>query len=149
MIALFGLGGRPVSRQQVSAWLKRDEDPAFKACHDELLASFLNGLIVHFRGSREQPPPEPERKLTNNVILRKLKIALALKDTDVLELLSSADMVVSKPELSALFRKPEHKHYRECQDQLLRRFLKGLALSRADASLGNPPRAPGLTQNGL
>ncbi|HEY5775804.1 MAG TPA: DUF1456 family protein, partial [Xanthomonadales bacterium] len=62
----------------------------------------------------------------NNIILRKLKIALNLQADDVQALIRQADFSLSKHELSAFFRKPEHKHYRECKDQVLRYFLKGV-----------------------
>jgi uncharacterized protein YehS (DUF1456 family) len=66
--------------------------------------------------------------LINNIVFTKVKIALNLKAEEILELLASADMVISKHDLSALFRKPGHKHYRECKDQILRNFLRGLQL---------------------
>ena len=69
--------------------------------------------------------------MTNNDILKKLRIALELKDTDIIEILRLADFEVSSPELSALFRNPENKNYRECGDQLLRRFLDGLIIQTA------------------
>ena len=72
--------------------------------------------------------PVAETHLNNNVIFRKLKIALNLKDTDILNLMRRAGFPLSKPELSALFRKPGHTNYRECKDQILRNFLKGLQL---------------------
>ena len=128
MIALFGMGELMVTREQISDWLKKDDDPAFQKCNDKLLATFLNGLINFKRGKREGPAAAVETRLTNNIILRKLKIALDLKESDMLEILALAAMPLSKPELSALFRKPEHKHYRECKDQLLRRFLHGVQL---------------------
>ena len=62
----------------------------------------------------------------NTIIFRKLRIALDLKDDDILEILALAPFAMSKPELSALFRKAGHKHYRACKDQILRNFLKGL-----------------------
>ena len=62
------------------------------------------------------------------MIFMKLKIALNLKAEDVLEVLALADLRISKHELSAFFRKPDNKHYRECKDQILRNFLKGLQL---------------------
>ncbi len=68
--------------------------------------------------------------MTNNDILKKLRIALELKDTDIIEILRLADFEVSSPELSALFRNPENKNYRECGDQLLRRFLDGLIIKK-------------------
>lgn len=133
MMALCGSAGDKVSREQISDWLKPEDDPAYKACGDRQMAIFLNGLIDERRGKREGVQAEPEESLTNNIIFMKLKIALNLKAEDVLELLAMSDMTISKHELSALFRKPGHKHYRECKDQILRNFLKGLQLKyRAD-----------------
>ena len=126
MIALFALGGVEVSREQVSDWLKKDEDPAFKPCPDRVLAAFLNGLITERRGKKEGAEPAVEDVLSNNQILRKLRIALDLKEPDMLALMNDAEMPVSKPELSALFRNPSHKNYRECKDQYLRNFLRAL-----------------------
>ena len=106
--------------------LKKEEDEGFKKCTDTLLATFLNGLINNWRGKREGPQPVPEKRLTNNIIFRKLKIALNLKDDDILQIMALADFDISKHELSAFFRKVGHKHYRECKDQILRRFLQGV-----------------------
>ena len=125
MIALFALAECQVNREQVSNWLKKDDDPDYKACNDAQLAIFLNGLINDRRGKKEGSAPEPEKHLSNNIILRKLKIALDLKDENVLEILQLADFRMSKHELSAFFRKPGHKNYRECKDQVLRNFLQG------------------------
>lgn len=126
MIALFGLANYEVTREQVSDWLKKDDDPAFQECSDVEFAMFLNGLITDKRGKREGPQPEPEKRLNNNIIFRKLKIALNLKDEDILAIMKLADLNMSKHELSAFFRKPTHKNYRACKDQILRNFMKGL-----------------------
>lgn len=128
VIALFAQAEQRVTKAQVVAWLKKDDDPAYQPCSDRLFASFLNGLINQRRGSKEGPQPEPETKLNNNIVFRKLKIAFNLKAEDILDLLSLADFDISKHELSALFRRPDHKHYRECKDQILRNFLTGLQI---------------------
>ena len=128
MIAVFGLADYQVTREQISDWLKKDDDPAFNKCSDTELAIFLNGMIVDRRGKREGDQPRPEQRLNNNIVFRKLKIALDLKAEDILEMMALSDMRISKHELSALFRKPGHKHYRECNDQILRNFLNGLQL---------------------
>ena len=128
MIAIFGLADHQVTREQISDWLKKDDDPAFQKCSDTQLAIFLNGLINDKRGKKEGAQPEPEKQLTNNAIFMKLKIALNMKAEDVLETMDLADFAMSKHELSAFFRKPGHKHYRECKDQILRNFLKGVQL---------------------
>ena len=144
MIELWALGGREVTRAKMSDWLKKDDDPAFAECPDEILASFLNGLIVDRRGQRDGPKAPVESWLTNNAILTKLKIAFALKSEDILELLQVAGLGLNKPELSAFFRSPDHKHYRECQDQVLRNLLKGLQLKHRAASVpvGEAPSVP-------
>ena len=132
MIAVFGAANHQVTRAQVSDWLKKDEDPAVQKCSDTELATFLNGLINHKRGKKAGAQPEPEKRLTNNMIFVKLKIALNLKAEDVLDILELADFRISKHELSALFRRPGHKHYRECKDQILRNFLTGMQLKYRD-----------------
>jgi len=126
MIELFGLADLSVSREQLSNWLKKDDDPDYKSLSDEQLACFLNGLITNNRGKREGVQPPAEKKLTNNIIFRKLKIALDFKDDDILGLLETVDFRLSRHELSAFFRKSTHKHYRECKDQILRNFLNAL-----------------------
>lgn len=128
MIKILGLADEEVSREEISDWLKKDDDPAFVALSDILLSTFLNGFINLRRGKREGEQPQPEKRLNNNIILRKLKIALDLKNEDVIDLLKLSEFELSKHELSALFRKPGHKHYRECKDQILRNFLKGMQL---------------------
>lgn len=128
MTALFALTAHQVTWELVNGWLKKEGDPAYQECSDTQLAVFLNGFIIDKRGRKEGPQPAPETFLTNNVILMKLKIALNLKAEDVLEIMNLAGMPVSKHELSAFSRKPDHKHYRECKDQMLRNFLKGVQI---------------------
>ena len=126
MIEIFDLAGHKVTRAQISNWLKKDDDPDYEGLYDLQLAIFLNGLIIDKRGKKEGPPPIPEKRLNNNIILRKLKIALNLKDRDILEILALVDLRISKHELSAFFRKPNQSQYRLCKDQILRNFLHGL-----------------------
>jgi len=126
MIEIFALADRTVTRAEISDWLKKEDDPAFKAIHDPEFAAFLNGLIIEKRGRKEGAQPVTEERLNNNLVFRKLKIALDLQADDVLEIMKRADLRLSKHELSAFFRRPGHKHYRECKDQALRGFLKGL-----------------------
>jgi uncharacterized protein YehS (DUF1456 family) len=128
MISIFKSAELEVTKEQLTKWLKKDDDVDFENCNDPQLASFLNGLINEKRGKREGEQPAPEKSLTNNIILRKLMIAFTLKSDDVISLLELADLRVSKHELSAFFRKPGHKNYRECQSQILRNFLSGLQI---------------------
>lgn len=128
MISVFSQAGLEVTRAQISDWLKKDDDPAYQSLSDPELAAFLNGLIIEKRGRKEGPQPVPEKTLTNNMIFMKLKIAFDLAAEETLALLALNGLVISKHELSAFFRKPGHKHYRACKDQVLRNFLKGLQL---------------------
>lgn len=126
MIALFKLANHDVSRADLNDWLKREDDPLLIEITDKELATFLNGLIIEKRGKREGPLPEAEDPLSNNMILKKLKIALNLKSDDILDMLALIDKKISKHELSAFFRKPDHKSYRDFLDQYLRHFLNAL-----------------------
>ena len=128
VISIFASADLEVTRNEISNWLKKDDDPEFENLPDKKLATFLNGFINDQRGKREGEQPVPESKLSNNIIFRKIKIALNLEADDVLEILSLVGFNLSNHELSALFRKKGHKHYRECKDQILRNFLQGLQL---------------------
>jgi len=128
MISIFDQADHKASREQICDWLKPEDDAAYKACSDTELAIFLNGLINDMRGKKDGPQVEPEKRITNNIVLVKLKIALNLQSEDILKILDRVDMHISKHELSSFFRKPGNKHYRACKDQILRNFLKGLQL---------------------
>jgi uncharacterized protein YehS (DUF1456 family) len=128
MIELFAMADHLVTRAQISDWLKKEADPATVIMNDEQLAIFLNGLINDKRGKKDGMQPEPEKRLNNNIILRKLKIALNLKDDDVLEILALSDMRISRHELSAFFRNPNQDQYRPCNDQIMRNFLHGMQI---------------------
>jgi uncharacterized protein YehS (DUF1456 family) len=128
MIAIFSQADLNVTRSQVSDWLKNDEDAQQQPCDDTTLACFLNGLINEMRGKKDGPVHEPESTMNNNLVFKKLKIALNLRAEDILRIMQLADFVLSRHELSAFFRKPGHKHYRECKEQILRNFLHGIQL---------------------
>ena len=128
MMDIFAQGDLKASREQVSDWLKTDDKPDFKTLGDKQLAIFLNGFINKKRGKKEGVQPEAEDRLNNNIIFRKLKIALDFKEENILEIMELANFYISKHELSALFRRQDHKNYRECQTQILRNFLKGLQI---------------------
>jgi uncharacterized protein YehS (DUF1456 family) len=126
MIGIFALAGFKASRDDVRAWLKQDEDADYKSCGNPAFIAFLDGLIIEKRGPKDGPAVVADMTLNNNVVFRKLKIALNLQAEDILDLLALTEFRMSKHELSAFFRKPDHKHYRECKDQILRNFLTGM-----------------------
>ena len=130
LVDIFRLGNREVSRDDVVAFLKAEDEDGYRPCGDEALAQFLNGLCTYKRGKQEGRPPQPvEVPVTNNTVLKKVRVAFNLKDDDIVALLQKVGLEVSKTELSAFFRRPDHRNYRECGDQLLRKFLKSLASS--------------------
>lgn len=121
------LGGYAVSEEQIAAVLKKGDEPGFEPCSDELLAHALDGLVYFKRGKDDsRPAPALELPVSNNQVLKKLRVAFELKEDDIHAIMRSVDFVVSKPEMSALFRKAGTSNYRPCGDQFLRNFLKGL-----------------------
>jgi len=129
VVDIIGLSGLTVSADDVATYLKKEEEPGFVRCPDRVMAHFLDGLVIYKRGRDESRPPQPiEVPVTNNTILKKLRVAFELKEEDLHAVLKAANFPVSKPELSALFRKVGHENFRPCGDQLLRNFLKGLTL---------------------
>ena len=129
MMELFAMGGAEVSRAQVSDWLKKEIDEDFRDLDDKSLATFLNGLIVEMRGPRSDGKQmEPENRLNNNLILKKIKIALDLKTDDILDLFKSIDIRLSPHELSSFLRNHKQSQYRPFQDQYLRNFFMALQL---------------------
>lgn len=128
MVEVIAMADGTTTKEEVMAWLKKEDAPGYQKCNDLSFATFLNGLIISRRGKREGDQHVPEKKLTNNMIFMKLKIALELKTDDILEIMELVHFKVSQHELSAFFRKPGNKHYRECKDQILRNFLMGVQI---------------------
>lgn len=128
MIEIFALADTEVRRGHIISWLLKEDEPSYQECNDRMLATFLNGLICEKRGKREGPQPKPEKFVTNNLILKKLRIALELQSEDIIEILKLADFELSASELGSFFRKPGHRNYRICKDQVLRNFLMGLQI---------------------
>ncbi|KAF1694573.1 DUF1456 family protein [Pseudoxanthomonas koreensis] len=121
--------GFALDKADIPALLKKEDEAGAVACSDALLARFLDGLVVYYRGRDEsQPPRPPESRISNNLVLKKLRVAFQLKDVDMHEVFEGAGFPLAKPEMTALFRQPGHKNFRPCGDQILRNFLKGLTL---------------------
>lgn len=125
----FALGLADVSLPSLAAFLKKDDEPGFRPMDDDLLGRLFDGFVIAHRGPRSPTSESPRpAALTNNRILRAFKIALELKDTDLVGIMDLASVRVSKSELSALFRREDHRNYQPCGDQFLRNFLRGLGL---------------------
>ena len=130
MIQIFKKGNIIITREDIIDYLKKDTDDGFKKLSNNDLISFLDGLIIQKRGNREDGTPIPTIKITknnlNNILLRKLRIALAFKSYDMIRIFKLGGIEISEGELSALFRSENHKNYKECGDKYIRIFLKGL-----------------------
>ncbi len=131
MVDIFKLGDVIISKEDYLQLLKKkDEDEYEVELTDEVFERFLNGLVISQRGKREgeEPPLELRPGNANNVMLKKIKIALSLKNEEVLRYWSEVGITVSKSELSAFLRKEGHKNYKTCGDNFMRNFLKGLMI---------------------
>lgn len=127
MVEIIKLDNVDVEISAMATYVLKEGEPGFAKCPGEVMAHFLNGLVFFKRGKGDTlPAPEIELPITNNLVLKKLRVAFELKDTDLHQIFSAVDFRISKSELSALFRKVGTKNYRPCGDQMLRYFLKGL-----------------------
>ena len=130
MLEMLKLSGKPLDKELLVAYFIKEEDPGYTPCPDAVLEALLDGMIVKYRGRKEDAPITGTRvpsSLDNNMILKKLRIALELKEEDLMAIMKLAGVELSSHELSALFRKKDHKNYKPCMDQFLRNFLAGLA----------------------
>ncbi|MGJ7919101.1 DUF1456 family protein [Neobacillus sp. LXY-4] len=138
MVEIFKLGGINVTKEEVLKMLTKsneddDENEDIIKLNNVKLESFLNGFITFKRGKQDPKPGQPDRpplsnESINNVLLKKLKIALSLNSEDMIDILKTAGVTVTKGEISAILRKEGHKNYKECGDRYARNFLKGLTL---------------------
>ena len=128
LVQICALAGYEVPPADLVKYLKNDEHPDYVECPHLVMAHFLNGLIIFKRGKEESRPPLPiQVPITNNIVLKKVRVAFELKDTDIIALIERAGLSVTKAELGAFFRGADHRNYRECGDQFLRNVLKGLS----------------------
>ena len=124
---IIGNTGGEANRSEINRWLKREEDDGFESLSDPMLRRFLDGLIIEMRGPRPGGSvTESQQLLSNNEILKKLRIALDLRDDDMSAVFERVEFVVTKAELGSFFRKDGHRNYRPCPEQVLRKFIQGL-----------------------
>jgi len=153
MVDIFKLGGVELTVEEVRKMLikskenyrynnevddhdeidEKDETEENIKCNNNRLESFLNGFIIYKRGRQEPKPGQAERPVLksenpNNMLLKKLKIALSLTSDNMLDVFEKTGVNITKGELGAIFRKEGHSNYQECGDNYARNFLKGLAL---------------------
>lgn len=139
MITIFDLGGVTIDEQQLHDLLTKQTPEAKR---DEkfsiiMLESFMNGLIISQRGHKtgaDLKPIPPTFDMTNddrinNVVIKKLKIAMGYTSDDLMSFMKAAGITISKSELSAILRRPDHRNYKVAGDRYLRNLLKGMAMT--------------------
>lgn len=126
LIDIIKSTGMVITPAQMSTYLKKEEEEGFVEAPVEVLSHFLNGMIYFKRGKDENRPLIIEKHITNNTVLKKLRVAFELKDEDILKILTDAGFQITLTEISSFFRKEDHRNFRPCGDQFLRNFLKGL-----------------------
>jgi len=116
-----------IEPSHLESLLKRRLDKGFKLCSYEELGVFLDGFVTLKRGPSPKKTNDDEAvELTNNLILKKLRIALELKEAETEIIFGLADVELTKQQLASLFRKEGHKNFKPCSDELLMAFLEGL-----------------------
>lgn len=132
MVGIFKLAGHDISEAEILDILKKENEDGYVECTDKELEQFLDGFIIMKRGKKEIPDSESvvkvETRMSNNMVMKKLRIALDYKESDMHDIFRLSGFEITKPELSAIFRKKGHKNYKVCGDQILKNFLQGLTL---------------------
>lgn len=144
MMEIFKLGGYEFSKEEILKILTKSKDELDDTeenddqikCNNKMLEAFLNGLITFKRGKQDVKPGQPtppessvqKSDNVNNMLLKKMKVALQLTTEEMLDILDDGGIAVSKGELGAILRKPGHRNYKECGDNFARKFLKGLTI---------------------
>jgi uncharacterized protein YehS (DUF1456 family) len=113
-----------------------EEKEYYLECNNIALEAFLNGFIIFKRGKQEPVEGKPskpvltikDKRSVNNVMLKKLKIAFSLTADDMIDIFEEAGFTVTKGELTPLFRKEGHKHYKKCSDVFIMKFLMGMEI---------------------
>lgn len=125
VLEVYRLANYAMDAAHLDNLLKRHQDDGYEICSYEELGVFLDGLVTFKRG----PSPKKNQnavELSNNLILKKLRIALELKEAETEIIFGLGEAELSKQQLSSLFRKEGHRNFRECSDELLMAFLDGL-----------------------
>ena len=127
MLKAYELEAYKMESEHLDSLLSKRQDKGYKVCSFEELGVFLDGLVTLKRGPSPKKSDSNEAvELTNNLILKKLRIALELKEAETEIVFSLGEAELSKQQLASLFRKEGHKNFKECSDELLMAFLDGL-----------------------
>ena len=125
ILHIYDLEDFPISQDRLNGILKNSSKKSSINATYEELGVFLDGLISYKRGKSEKEMPQ-DVVLDNNLILKKLRAALNLKEYEIALIFELADYKISKSAIRDMFRSPSHPKYKECDNKTLKAFLEGL-----------------------
>lgn len=138
LVELFELAGAPLSAEALRPLFLKEGEEGYRECDGRTLGAFLEGLVISRRGRREGAPSAAPagatspaahawvRQPSNNDVLKAVRVALQLREEDIVAILRSVNVDASKSEINALFRRKDQENFRPCGDQFLRNFLAGV-----------------------
>jgi len=127
MIQAYALADYDMTKERLESILKRRQDKGYAEATYEELGVFLDGLVLLKRGPSDKVARDDETvALSNNLILKKVRVAMELKEPELVILFALAEVELSKRQIGALFRKEGTKNFKACSDELLIAFLEGL-----------------------
>ena len=126
-IEAYALADHKMTEERIDNILKRRQDEGYEEATYEELGVFLDGLVLLKRGpSDKEVNPDEVVALSNNLILKKIRVAMELKEAEMVILFALAEVTITKRQIGSLFRKEGGKNFKECSDELLMAFLEGL-----------------------
>jgi len=127
MIKAYALADYEMTEERLGHILKRRQDKDYEEATYEELGVFLDGLVLLKRGPSDKVANDDEAvALTNNLILKKVRVAMELKEAELVILFALGEATLTKRQIGSLFRKEGGKNFKECSDELLMAFLEGL-----------------------
>jgi len=123
----YALANYEMSSERLSNILKRRQDKGYEEATYEELGIFLDGLVILKRGPSDKVQKDDAVvELSNNLILKKIRVAMELKEAELIILFALAEVTLTKRQIGSLFRKEGSKNFKACSDELLMAFLDGL-----------------------
>jgi len=123
---IYELEEFPITKDRIDAILKNPSKKGSANATYEELGVFLDGLISYKRGKSNKEQPQ-DVILDNNLILKKLRAALNLKEYEIGLIFELADFKIAKSAIKDIFRAPTHPKFKECDNKTLKAFLDGLS----------------------
>ena len=127
LIEAYSLVDYSMKNERLENILKRRQDQGYEEANYEELGIFLDGLVLLKRGASDRVSTIEEAvALSNNLIMKKLRVALELKEAELVIVFALAEITLTKRQIGALFRKEGTKNFKYASDELLMAFIEGL-----------------------